>query len=205
MKKLRCTSCGAELKLEENKEYAICEHCGSKYKMNEDMNINIKMDDNVKEVINNGTKSFSKIMLIPIVLFVIIFISIIFFAFKSKSDFTKNVEENSQQNENPGKEIIDKFIDKYHDEAEKSNFNFHFSSATGTKLGFFLTDILDEINVSNKNNDRKITLVFNGKATTDETEIINIKHGLKERDEYEVMVNYDSDGYVNEIKVDRIN
>ena len=180
MKKLRCTSCGAELKLEENKEYAVCEHCGSKYKMNEDMNINIKMDDNVKEVINNGTKSFSKIMLIPIVLFVIIFISIIFFAFKSKSDFTN-------------------------DEAEKRKFNFNFSSEIGTKSGFFLTDILDEINVSNKNNDRKITLVFNGKATTDETEIINIKHGLKDRDKYEVMVNYDSDGYVNEIKVDRIN
>lgn len=201
MKKLRCTSCGAELKIEENKEYAICEHCGSKYKMNEDLNINIKMDDNLKEVINNGTKSFSKIMLIPIVLFVIIFISIIFFAFKSKSDFTKNVEENSQQNDNPGNELIDKF----HDEAEKRNFNFHFSSATGTKSGFFLTDILDKINVSNKTNDRKITLVFDGKVTTDETEIINIKHGLKDRDMYEVMVNYDSDGYVNEIKVDRIN
>lgn len=69
MKKLRCTSCGAELKIEENKEYAICEHCGSRYKLNEDFNINIKLDDNVKDVINNslGTvKHFSKFLLIPI-------------------------------------------------------------------------------------------------------------------------------------------
>ena len=53
MKKLRCTSCGAELKVDDNKEYAVCEHCGSKYKLNEDVNINIKLDDNIKVTFNS--------------------------------------------------------------------------------------------------------------------------------------------------------
>ena len=76
MKKLRCTSCGAELKIEDNNEYAICEHCRSRYKLNEDLNINIKLDDNIKEVIDNTlgvSKRFSKFLFIPILLFIIVF------------------------------------------------------------------------------------------------------------------------------------
>ena len=200
MKKLRCTSCGAELKVDDSKEYAICEHCGSKYKLNEDLNINIKMDDNVKEVINNGTRRFSKIMLIPVVLFFIVFISIVFFSIKSRNDFDKNVKENRQNTEDFGKTIIDQFSE----EAKKSQFNFNFSSATGTKSGFFLKSILDSINDSNKTNNRKVSLVFNDNSTTEEKEIINIKYGLNDNDMFEVIVNYDIDGYVNEINVTSI-
>ena len=85
MKKLRCTSCGAELKVEENQEYAVCEHCGSKYKMNEDLNINIKIDDNVKDVIKSGGKAFSKLLLIPVGIFAIGIIAVLLFTFTVRS------------------------------------------------------------------------------------------------------------------------
>lgn len=199
MKKLRCTSCGAELKVEDNKEYAICEHCGSKYKLNEDLNINIKIDDSVKDVINNGlgtAKHFSKFLLIPVGLFVVVFISILVFSFKTEADFNKKQEESRQQ--------MEEKANKAQEESEKYSFNFQFTSAAGTDYGNQVERTLDDIIESNKNYDRKVKLVFNGESTTDESKIIEIKHSLGSWDEYEVIVNKDADGYVSEIKVDKI-
>lgn len=199
MKKLKCSSCGADLKVGDNKEYAVCEHCGSKYKLNEDLNINIQIDDDVKNAITKGAKSFSKLMLIPIVIFIVFFIGIILFGIKSKEKFdnkTQKVESNKEEQE--------KMIDQFSKESQKYSFNFTFISAPGTKSTFFLKNILDDIIESNKTHDRKITLVFNGQSTIDETEIINIKHGLNEKDNFEVSNNYDDEGYIIEIKVDKI-
>ena len=199
MKKMRCTSCGAELKVEDNKEYAVCEHCGSKYKMNEDLNINIKIDDNVKDVIKSGGKAFSKLLLIPVGIFVIGVICITVFSFTARADMNKKYEDSKQQIEE-GKEAVESVID----EGKRDSFNFQFTSDAGTKNGIQVRGTLDDIIKSNKTNDRTVTLVYGGKSTTDETEIINIKHELGDWDDYEVVVNYGDDGYVNEIKVDKI-
>ena len=197
MEKLRCSSCGAELQVEENKEYAICNHCKSRYKLNEDLNVNIKLDDNMKEVLNNslGTaKHFSKFMLIPIIIFVIIFILIFFFAFTNINKTKETINNNKNQ--------IEEQINIQQDSVKKEFFNFQFSNDNGTKSAFFLESTLDEIIQSNKIYDRKVILVFNGTETTDETEIINIKHSLD--GDYEVSFNYDEDGYINKIIVDII-
>lgn len=61
---------------------------------------------------------------------------------------------------------------------------------------------MDEIIESNKTHDRKVSLVFEGKETTNEKEIIEIKHSLS--GDYEVSINYDDDGYVNKIIVEKI-
>ena len=53
-------------------------------------------------------------------------------------------------------------------------FNFQFANDNGTKSAFFLESTLDEIIESNKTQDRLVTLVFNGKEVTEESEIINI-------------------------------
>ena len=197
MEKLRCSSCGAELQVEENKEYAICNHCKSRYKLNEDLNVNIKLDDNMKEVLNNslGTaKHFSTFMLIPIIIFVIVFILIFFFAFTNINKTKETIDNNKNQ--------IEEQIDKQQDSVKKEFFNFQFSNDNGTKSAFFLESTLDEIIQSNKIYDRKVMLVFNGTETMDETEIINIKHSLDGN--YEVSFNYDEDGYINKIIVDII-
>lgn len=199
MKKLRCTSCGAELKIEDNNEYAVCEHCGSKYKLNEDLNINIKVDDSVKEVINNGieaSKHFSLFLLIPVVLFVMIIIVGVFFAFKTYND-SKKSQDIFNEKFNDSREQFNEMV-------EKDSFNFQFNSAAGTKSGFLLKSTLDKVIKSNKTNSRQVTLVYNGNSTTNENEIIEIKHELVERDDYEVSVNYDDDGYVFEIVVKKI-
>ena len=206
MKKMRCTSCGAELKVKEDKEYAVCEHCGSSYKLNEDVNINFKMDDNMKDVLKQGmenTKKFSKFMLIPVGIFFVFFIGMIFFAFSTEKDFNKRQEENKQQMEEKAKEAA-KEAEKEEEESKKHSFNFQFTGDAGTNNGIMVRNTLDEIIESNKNYDRKVTLVYNGESTTDEARIIEIKHGLGDWDDYEVVVNKDEDGYINEIKVDKV-
>ena len=197
MKKLKCSSCGATLQIEENKEYAICNHCGSKYKLNEDLNINIKLDDNVQEVINNGLgtfKHFSKFMFIPIIMFIIIFGLIVYFGFIKTNESKKTIEDNQKQ--------IEQQQNKQQENIKKDVFNFQFINDNGTKSAFFLKDTLDEIIQSNKIYDRKVMLVFNGTETNNESEIINIKHSLDGN--YEVSFNYDEDGYINKIVVDII-
>ena len=75
MEKLRCSSCGGVLEVGEDKEYAKCPYCGSKYKLNQDMNINIKLDDNMKEVMTEQlgmVKRSSKFIFLPIIVFILV-------------------------------------------------------------------------------------------------------------------------------------
>lgn len=193
MKKLKCSSCGAPLKIEDNKEYAICDHCGTKYKLNEDININIKLGD---EDTSNIFSKMSLVMIIPIIIFVIALIIIIAFAVtNSKNASNKNKIDN---NNNEIKETIK----EQEEEAKKQVFNFQFTNDNGTKDAFFLKSTFDDIVESNKKYDRKVALVFDGKETTDENEIISIKQSLS--GEYEVSFDYDKDGYINKIIVNKI-
>ena len=175
MEKLKCSSCGGEITVDDDKEYGTCPYCGTKYKLNQDVNVNIKLDDNMKEVLNNGletTKHFSKFIFIPIIMFFVIFAFVIFsfFSFGSKRDI--------------------------------NSFNFKFTNDSGTKSAFFMGDILDDVIESNKTHDRKVVLVFDGKEITDESEIVSIKHSLS--GSYEVSLNYDDKGYINKMIVNKI-
>ena len=194
MEKLKCSSCGADLQVEENKEYAICNHCKSRYKLNEDLNIKIKLDDDVKEVLNTSIGRFnhlSKFMFIPIIIFVIIFALIIYFGFTNANKNRNTMNDNQKQ--------IEEQINKQQENVKKDVFNFQFANDNGTKSAFFLESTLDEIIQSNKIYDKKVILVFNGIETTNESKIINIKHSLDGN--YEVSFNYDEEGYINKIIV----
>ena len=191
MEKLKCSSCGAELEVEDNKEYAKCNHCGTRYKLNKDLNVNIKLDDSIKEKLNDQLEMVTtpKTTIISIaVIFIIGAIICVVGAstFSFKNDNTFN-EERAKQEE----------------ESNQDHFNFQFYGSNGTQSAFFLEHTWDEIIQSNKTNDRKVSLVFNGTETIDESEIINIKHSLD--GDYEVSINYDEDGYINKIIVDKIN
>jgi rRNA maturation endonuclease Nob1 len=171
MEKLKCSSCGGEITVDDDKEYGTCPYCGTKYKLNEDINFNIKMDDNTKEVLTSGAKHFSKFMFIPFIMFFVIFAFVIFsfFSFGSKGN--------------------------------KSSFNFQFSNVSGTKDAFFIDSTLDKIVESNNTHDRKVALVFEGKETTDKTEIIDIKHSLSGK--YEVSLEYEK-GYVSKVVLEKV-
>ena len=198
MERLKCSSCGAELEVESNNEYAFCRHCGTRYKLKEDLNVNIKLDDNMKEVINTGlgtVKHASTFMIVPVIMFIMIFITIAFAMFKTTNTMIDTKDETFDKYE---EEKI-----KIEEESKKYSFNFQFINANGTKATIFVKSTLDEIIQSNKTNERQVTLVFNGTETKEESEIIEIKHSLS--GDYEVSLNYDDDGYINKILVDKIN
>ena len=216
MEKLKCSSCGAELEVEENKEYAKCNHCGTKYKLNEDLNINFKIDDNTKEVLTKGLgniQCFSILLLVPILAFIIIIVTSIGIHSRNSRITTNTQDDTFEKQEqqvenfiNGIKEEIDNQQEdakKQEDEMKKYTFNFQFIYDNGTKADLFVKSTLDKIIQSNKTNDRKIALAFNGTETTDESEIINIKQSLSGT--YEVLIDYDEEGYINKITVEKIN
>ena len=220
MEKLKCSSCGGELQVEENKEYAKCNYCGARYKLNEDLNVNFKIDDNLKEILNNGLENAHKslkLMVIPaLIFFCFIIITFAVSSIRAREN-RKNALERQKEIQEQAKQQQEKIMEeakqqqekaeeenkKLEEEMDKNQFNFDFERENGTKNAFFLKSTFDKIVRSNKINDRKISLVFNGTETTEESEIINIKQSLD--GDYEVSINYDNDGYVNKIVVEKIN
>ena len=178
MKKLKCSSCGGNLVVDFSNEYATCEYCDTKYKLNEDLNVNIKMDDSAKEVYGNP-KIANVIAIVAI--FLIVAIICVIVASMRHSSFSSTNSYNY----------------------DRSSFNLSFTNANGTQIYIFVERTLDEVISSNKTNSRKISVVYDGRETTDEKEIIDIKHSLSGF--YEVSVDYDSDGYVNRIGLEKVN
>ena len=191
MKKLKCLSCGGDLKLDESKEYGICEYCHTKYKLNEDLNVNIKLDDNINnlftEVFDRVAHPFkkAKFVFLPVIIFAIIITLIAFITFRTTSSKMSN-------NRNSDTEI------------QNTAFNLPFAHLNGTQPKIFVEGVLDSIVQSNKTNKRTITLVYEDNKTTDEKEIVNIKHSLENKN-YEVTYDYDKDGYINVITIELLN
>ena len=187
MKKLNCSSCGGHLEVESNNEYAFCRHCGARYKLNEDLNINFKVDDSVKDTLKGGFRAFkfiSKMALVPICLFFIAFIVVTLSVFKTIRSEAFQERTGIQE------------------KSKKETFNHQFINSNGTKQAIFVKSTLDNIIQSNKTQDRLVTLIFDGTKTTDEKEIIEIKHSLD--GDYEVSINYDDEGYVNKVIINKI-
>ena len=44
--RLFCSSCGASLEVSNDREYGFCQYCGSKYLLQETINLNVKIDNN---------------------------------------------------------------------------------------------------------------------------------------------------------------
>ena len=57
MEKLKCSSCGGEITVDDDKEYGTCPYCGTKYKLNKDVNVNIlsTLDVNVDDSLLLGS------------------------------------------------------------------------------------------------------------------------------------------------------
>lgn len=93
-------------------------------------------------------------------------------------------------------------IEKDNLEADVAKFNAGLTSLQGTQSKFFLSGYLDNIITKNKTySNHTITVTYNDKTTTEEDEIIKIKHSLKDGCEYEVSVDYDANGYINRVKI----
>lgn len=198
MKKLKCTSCGGEMTIDANKEYATCNYCGTKYKLNDDINININVDDDIKNVFHNGISHIGKIkyfLFIPIMIFVIIMVISIF----SFNRISNNMKDNSNLDE-----IYENTTETQENIQENQNvrmFNTVYEMYSGTQDKFFVEALLNRIITNNqKNKNQLINVIYKENNTTDVNEIINIQKAL-DSENLTVIFDYDDKGYINNVTI----
>ena len=180
MKTLKCKSCGGELVMDEKKEYATCPYCKLKVKLNDTHTINIKIDDSLKEFVKPP-----KWIIIPIVIVFTIILIGFFMIFKNINDTQLDI----------GQKPIS---------INKNMHNKNFEPYSGTKEKIFIERLLDNVITNNKTNQELIISVkYKGQETQDSTEIIKIKHNLENK-QYEVILDYNEEGYVTKISIDDI-
>jgi len=204
MKKLKCESCGAKLKIKENNEYAICEYCGVEYKLNE--NVNVDIGENMQQTLKNTGKFMSKVSMLYIIIFGIIFLTIFGFIIFNNVKFFRRAEKIEDFNNsaiNIKNDLTDNVEEKI-SESDIRSFNITFEMYSGTESKFFVENLLDKIVTNNKTNkERVINVVYNEISITDAEKIIDLKHSLEDKD-YEVVLDYDEIGFVYQIRIEDI-
>ena len=114
-----------------------------------------------------------------------------------------------RQNKVDNKEsIFDKFNDvinnDYFSESEKNSFNWSFEMYMGTENGIQVSNLIDKINTNNKTKpEHIITVIFGDINSTDTDEIRSIKKELDDWTKYEVILDYDENGFVNLITIEK--
>ena len=206
MRQLKCENCGATIEIDDNKEYGTCPYCKAKYQLNERKDINIKIDDNTKELLTNGFNLFnktSKVAIIPVIVFFVIVVT--FITVIAVNAFKQVNKESTNKSNNITEQEENNTINEVKEKISKSYFNSKFESQSGTKSKFLTEPLLDDIVTNNKTNkDMLITLIYKDKETTDPDTIIEIKHSLSNNKKYEIKIDYDDDGYVNKITIEDI-
>lgn len=195
---LKCKNCGAQLKVEEGTSQVKCEFCGSTFsvddaynegykytkgvlkarseQMEEDFN---KAQDLMDSFIGKPSRVFS---IAFVVIFILIFAFIGYHMYVGFSD-----SRNSR------------------DSFEIDSFNTPYETDAGKRSGFFIVGTLDDIVTNNKTNKSHIiTVVYNDITTTEEKEIKEIRNKLSDRKDYDVSLDYDSNGYVNKYTIEDI-
>ena len=203
MQKLKCSSCGGNIEIEEDKEFATCPFCQTKYKLNETKNVYIKLDDNTKELLKNSMHNFSSMHKVFIIPFVAIFIIILISTFTIFFNTSKKTNSINNNKINIEEEKIDNAINDIKKTISKTSFNSKFETYSGTQSKFFIQSLLDNAVTNNKTNkELQVSVTYKNQTTTDPDEIINIKHSLKDNTKYEIKLDYDEDNYVNKITIE---
>ena len=140
-------------------------------------------------------------------LYVLIIINIVIIIVLANKIITDR--QNKVNDENS---IFDKFFDTFNDtmnnnnvsEIDKKSFNASFEMYVGTKWGLKVSRLIDEIITNNKtNSEHIITVVCGDINSTDSDEIRSIKKNLDDWTDYEVILDYDENGFVNLITIEQ--
>ena len=108
----------------------------------------------------------------------------------------------NHQNKQKNGGVLDLFKENFNIDINKEAFNKRFEMFTGTQDYDEVARLLDNTITSNKKNDKKINVVYNGEDTNNPEEIKNIKSSLSQSRSYEVSLDYDEDGYINKMTIE---
>lgn len=179
--------------------------------LNVDFNLLIDDSFSLDNNINNNSSSTSNVVIedevrprkwLLIVLIVVAIIIVIFLL----DGYVKNRKTEEEQM----KDGMFSFFDIFTGFGESimdsdfgaSSFNSTFEMKTGTKSGFLVANLVDDIITNNKTNKENIiTLVFDEFKSSDPTEIKNAKRKLENSTNYEISLDYDKKGFVNMVTI----
>lgn len=206
---LECQNCGAALKVEEGTNNISCPYCNATYKLDDEAQ-HIKYDDMEnsgyefekgrikaqKESINNSSVNidtkFSKLAIIPFVMVAIVIIAILVTSAISWKDWNNKFNNNSSN-------VSDEAAKK---ELEKKVYDFNWRYSSGKKATVFVKSMLNDVINSNRTNkERFITVKFNDIETQDSDEILKIIDQLEQYGEYNVLLDYDTDGFITTMTI----
>lgn len=195
---LKCNNCGAQLKVEEGASQVKCEFCGSTFSVDDAYNEGYKYtkgvlkarSEQMEEDFNEAQDLMDNFIGKPSRVFSIVFVAIFilifgFIGYGIYRTFTDSARE------------AESF--------EVNSFNTPYETDAGKKSGFFIVRTLDDIVTNNKTNkSHVITVVYNGITATEEKSIKEIRNMLSENKDYDVSLDYDSNGYVNKFTIEDI-
>jgi len=192
-------------------------------------NANPTIED--RPIVENKGKN-NKIVLIIVVALLIVFIFIIIKTFTAFSIFNKVTDEatNAQGSffdkffslfdkaldtqENMFNQITDSqgnifdqaenIIENTTSKMNVTKFNGVLELYNGSNVGTSLKKLLDEVITINKTEDRKIAVKYNEINTQDVEEIKDLKMSFDDSNNFEVSFEYDEDGYIYEVEIERV-
>lgn len=160
--------------------------------------------EKIKKTAKKGLKILKGVGIGYLAFFAFIIIMVIVGTIFAFSNFLK-VNKTIGDINNRATEIIDKSKDITNQENssnEISSFNFGLEMYTGTKYGSQVSSLLDNVVTKlKKNTDHSISVVYGTTTTSSPDEIIKLKTNFDEWTEYEVSLDYDSNGFVNKVTI----
>ncbi len=212
---LECQNCGAALKIEEGADTITCPYCNATYKIDDEVK-HVKYDDmensgyefekgrikaQREHIANNTVLGQTKfpVFIIPIFFIMIIGMSIIMITrmHSARKEFSNSVDNSVTQKAKEEAEANEK---QQKLESERYSFNFKYSN--GRKATIFVESMLNDVIDSNRTNkDRFITVNFKDISTQETEQILEIEKQLEDYGEYDVVLDYDEDGFVNAITI----
>lgn len=209
---LECKNCGAALKVEEGSDIINCPYCNASYKIDDEVK-HVKYDDmensgyefekgrikaQKEHLENNNVMDKSKTFMVFIPFVVVFIISLIAFVgirSASRKEFEKasdsitsvNTEESKKEDEEQKKREL---------ETKARVFNMGYSN--GRQATVHIERMLNSIITNNRSNkERIVTVKFKDIETQDSEQILEIEKQLEEFGYYDVLLDYDKDGFMN--------
>ncbi|MBR3673400.1 MAG: hypothetical protein IKN65_03785 [Clostridia bacterium] len=209
---LECKNCGAALKVEEGSDIINCPYCNASYKIDDEVK-HVKYDDmensgyefekgrikaQKEHLENNNVMDKSKTFMVFIPFVVVFIISLIAFVgirsagrkeFEKASDSitSVNTEESKKEDEEQKKREL---------ETKARVFNMGYSN--GRQATVHIERMLNSIITNNRSNkERIVTVKFKDIETQDSEQILEIEKQLEEFGYYDVLLDYDKDGFMN--------
>lgn len=189
LKELKCTNCGATIKVKENAAQANCEFCHATFAVEDAYHDGYRFEKgrmkahseqieqklkNAKGIIEPIGKAFAAQYVITAIIGIAIFIAAIIMII-----FIVNRQSNS----------IDNF--------DVRRFNNSYEMYVGTEYGSSVGRLIDEISTNNKKNKKQqVTIKYKDISTQEPEQMKEIKKQLDSWTKYEVTFEYDKKGFI---------